>query len=199
MIMEEDEIRKNMEHDYIEELLIQEEERLEEEDRQEQEQEAFDEEALRLTLEEKARWKEQELKREQDEQREHEDWEKMMGLHPSSYISDEELKKGYVPPSNIHSDEESYEQEPYNRVVVSVNQQIETQESFAGNMDADEDMLIAEVVDAPCDPNQAEANKGKVVAIPEPKKKGKKRQAHDDPLRIYPKIEEDQRGYLGKK
>lgn len=110
-----------------------------------------------------------------------------MGLHPSCYISDEELKKGYVPPSNIHSDEESYEQEPFNKTVVSVNEQVETQESFVGNMDADEDMLIVEVVDAPCDPTQAEANKGKAVAIPEPMKKGKKRQAHDDPLRIYHK------------
>lgn len=70
--MEEDEIRKNMEHDYIEELLIQEEDRLAEEDRQHQEQNSFDKEALRLTLEEEARWKEQDLKREQDEQREHE-------------------------------------------------------------------------------------------------------------------------------
>ena len=74
---------------------------------------------------------------------------------------------------------------------MTVIDQIETQESFVGIRDApteDDDLPgIAEVVDAPCDPNDAEANKGKVVVVPEPEKKGKKRQAHDDPLRIYHK------------
>ena len=43
---------------------------------------------------------------------------------------------------------------------------------------------IAEVVDVPYDPNDVKANKGKAVSVPEPEKKGKKRQAHDHPLRI---------------
>ena len=104
---------------------------------------------------------------------------------------DEELKKGYVPHSNTYSDEESFDQEPYNRGVVSVNEQIETEKSiFTGIRDgppADDALLILEVVDAPCDPNDAAANKGKAVDVLELKKKDKKRQAHDDPLRIYHK------------
>ncbi|PWA51416.1 Chloramphenicol acetyltransferase-like domain-containing protein [Artemisia annua] len=175
MFMDEDEIRKNMHHEYMEDLLIQEEERLAVLDRERLEQEAFDEEALRLTLEEEERWKEQDLKREQDEHTEHVEWEKNMVLHPSCYMSDEE----------------SIDQEPYNRDVVSVNEQIETQESiFVGIRDAppaDDALLIPEVVDAPCDPNDDAANKGKAVAVPEPKKKGTKRQARYDPLRIYHK------------
>lgn len=112
MVMEEDEIRKNMEHDYMEELLIQEEDRLAAKERQQQEQEAFDEEALRLPMEEEAKWKEWELKKEQEEKRELEELEKSLGLHTSCYISDEELKKGYGATANSHSDQESYEQEP---------------------------------------------------------------------------------------
>ena len=91
-----------------------------------------------------------------------------MGLHPSCYISDEE----------------SYDQEPFNREVVQVNVNIHTQESAVANLNADEDMLVAEVVDAPCgsdgiedEANKGkvvEANKGKVVATTEPKNKGKK-------------------------
>lgn len=72
---------------------------------------------------------------------------------------------------------------------MTVNEQIETQESFVGIRDApteDDDLPgIADVVDAPCDPNDAKANKGKAIVVHEPGKKGKKRQAHDDPLRIY--------------
>ncbi|PWA64249.1 hypothetical protein CTI12_AA346450 [Artemisia annua] len=132
-VMEEDEIRQNMEHEYMEMLLIQEEDRLAGEDRQQLEQEAFDEEALRLTLEAEARFAEEDLKREQDRKREHEEWEKNMGLHPSCYLSEEE----------------SYDQEPYNR----------------------------EVVDAPCGPSHPESDKGKGVATSsEPVKKGKKDQ-----------------------
>ena len=183
--MDEDEIRKNMHDEYMEELLVQEEDRLAAIDRQKLEQEAFDEEALRLTLEEEARWKEWDIKREQEQEREKEEWDKKMGLHPSCYISDEDLKKKDVPHSNNNSDDESFDQEPYNRGLVSVNDTIETQESiFVGIRDApttDVDTLqIPEVVDPA-------SNKGKAIADPQPKKQGKKRQAHDDPLRIYHK------------
>ena len=58
-----------------------------------------------------------------------------MGLHLSCYISDEENKKCYVPPNNNMSDEESYEQEPFNRDVVSINENIKTQESIVANFD----------------------------------------------------------------
>ena len=173
--MDEEEIRKNMHDDYMEELLIQEEDRLAALDRQRMEEEAFDEEAVRLTLEEEERWREQDLKREQELQAEQEQFEKNMGLHPSCYISEDE----------------SFEQEPYNREHVSVNNQIETQESiYVGIRDAppaDDALPIPEVVDAPCDPNEDTTNKGKAVANPETSKKVKKRPAHDDPLRIYHK------------
>ncbi|GJY19355.1 hypothetical protein Tco_0390846 [Tanacetum coccineum] len=49
--MTEDEIRKNLEHDYMEELLLQEEQKI---PAYETEQDEFDQEALRLTLEEEA-------------------------------------------------------------------------------------------------------------------------------------------------
>ncbi|PWA85378.1 hypothetical protein CTI12_AA150780 [Artemisia annua] len=175
MFMDEDEIRNNMHHDYMEELLIQEEDRLAALDRARLEQEAFDEEAVSLNSDEEERWKEQDLKREQDEHAEHVEWEKNMGLHPSCYMSEDE----------------SFDQEPYNREQVSVNDQIETQESiYVGIRDAppaDDALLIPEVVDAPCDLNDDAATKGKAVAVPEPNKKFRKRQAHDDPLRIYHK------------
>lgn len=64
--MDEDEIRKNMHPEYMEELLLQEEDRLAAIDRQKLEQEAFDEEAVRLTLEEEARWKEWDIKRDKN-------------------------------------------------------------------------------------------------------------------------------------
>ena len=162
--MEEDEIRENMEHEYMEMLLVQEEDRLAAHNRKQLEQEAFDEEAMRLTLEAEARFAEQDLKREQDDKREHEEWEKNMGLHPSCYLSEDE----------------SYDQEPYNRGVLSVNEQVATQESFAGNMNTRDP--------PPCDPSQPESDKGKGVATSsKPVKKGTKRPAHDDPLRIYHK------------
>nr|GEU91189.1 chloramphenicol acetyltransferase-like domain-containing protein [Tanacetum cinerariifolium] len=52
--MIEDEIRKNLKHDYMEELLLQEEQKLQ---AYETEQDEFDQEALRLTLEEEAMYK----------------------------------------------------------------------------------------------------------------------------------------------
>ncbi|PWA73284.1 hypothetical protein CTI12_AA262530 [Artemisia annua] len=187
MFMDEDEIRKIMHHEYIEDLLIQEEDRIAALDRERLEQEAFDEEAMRLTLEEEERWKEQDLKREQDEHAEHVEWEKNMGLHPSCYMSEDE----------------SFDQEPYNREQVSVNDQIKTQESiFVGIRDAplaDDALLIPEVVDAPCDPNDDAPNKGKAVVVPEPKKKVRKRQTHDDPLRIYHKNRGRSESIFGQK
>ena len=171
--MDEDEIRKNMHHEYMEELLLQEEDRLAAINRQKPEQEASDEEDLRLILEEEARWKEWDIKREQEHEREKEEWDKKMGLHPSCYISDEDLKKKEVPTSNNNSDDESFDQEPYNRGLVSVNDTIETQESiFVGIRDApptdDNTLQIPEVVDPA-------SNKGKAIADPQPKKQGKKK------------------------
>ncbi|GJV02487.1 hypothetical protein Tco_1336056 [Tanacetum coccineum] len=52
--MTEDEVRKNLEHDYMEELLLQEEQKLQD---YETEQDEFDQEALRLTLEKEAMYK----------------------------------------------------------------------------------------------------------------------------------------------
>ncbi|PWA53950.1 hypothetical protein CTI12_AA440880 [Artemisia annua] len=204
MIMEEDEIRKNMEHDYMEELLIQECRMVYSKLIWNSEIWTFKNNVGKLGSFEvdfgrRGKMERARFEREQDEQREYEEWEKNMGLHPSCYISDEELKKGYVPPSNSYSDEESFDQEPYNRVFLSVNEQVDTQESFARNRNANDDMLIAEVVDAPCDPNQPEANKGKAVATSEPKKKGKTRQAHDDPLRIYHKNRGRSKRIFGQK
>ncbi|PWA74663.1 RNA-directed DNA polymerase, eukaryota [Artemisia annua] len=72
----------------------------------------------------------------------------------------------------LFDDEESCEQETYNRDVASVNAVFDTQESVAG----------PKVADVP-----SEANKGKSQAITKPNKRGTKRQAHDDPLRIYHK------------
>lgn len=56
--------------------------------------------------------------------------------------------------------------------MASVNVVFETQESVAG----------PQVADVP-----SEANKGKPQAPTQPNKRGTKRQAHDDPLRIYHK------------
>nr|GFD17061.1 chloramphenicol acetyltransferase-like domain-containing protein [Tanacetum cinerariifolium] len=52
--MTEDEIRKNLEHNYMEELLLQEEQKLQ---AYETKQDEFDQVALRLTLEEEAMYK----------------------------------------------------------------------------------------------------------------------------------------------
>ena len=65
--MDEDEIRKNLQHEYMEELLFQEEQRLAAEDsfevNQGNQQDDFDEEALRLTIEAEERWKAAELEK----------------------------------------------------------------------------------------------------------------------------------------
>nr|GEX76152.1 hypothetical protein [Tanacetum cinerariifolium] len=79
--MTEDEIRKNLEHDYMEELLLQEEQKLE---NYETEQDKFDQEALRLTLEEEAMYKRMDEDR-LKEQITEEEWDRKMDYyHPSN-------------------------------------------------------------------------------------------------------------------
>ncbi|GJS69368.1 hypothetical protein Tco_0702209 [Tanacetum coccineum] len=85
--MTEDEIRKNFEHDYMEELLLQEEQKLQ---AYETEQDEFEQEALR--------------------------------------------KIDYYHPSNWTQEEESFDHEPYNRNVNTLDANVQTQESVAANM-----------------------------------------------------------------
>lgn len=152
--MDEDEIRRNLQHDYMEELLVQEEERVAAQEKMTEEQ--FDEEAITLTLEAEEKWKAADLQREQDNKKEKEYWDIQKGLHSSCY----------------NDDEESYEQETYNRDVASVNAVLDTQESVAGPQMKD---ITVESV------------KGKAIAIAKPNKRGTKRQAVDLPFRIYHK------------
>ena len=152
--MDEDEIRRNLQHEYMEELLVQEEERVAAQEKMTQEQ--FDEEAVRLTLEAEEKWKAADLQKEQDNKKEEEYWDIQKGLHSSCY----------------NDDEESYEQETYNRDVASVNAVLDTQESVAGPQMKD----VA-----------VESVKGKAIAIAKPNKRGTKRQAVDVPFRIYHK------------
>ncbi|PWA81478.1 hypothetical protein CTI12_AA173100 [Artemisia annua] len=136
------------------ELLFQEEQRLAAEENNQQDE--FDEEAVRLTMEAEERWKAEDLERELAKKKEEEYWDIQKGLHSSCYIDDEE----------------SYEQETYNREVASVNAVLDTQESVARPQ-------LEDVA--------AESLKGKALAIAEPNKRGTKRQAVDVPFRIYHK------------
>ncbi|GJR74615.1 hypothetical protein Tco_0086980 [Tanacetum coccineum] len=113
--MTEDGIRKKLEHDYIEELLLQEEQKLQS---YETEQDELDQEALRLTLEEEAMYKrmdEESLK----EKLAKEEWDR---------------KIDYYHPSNWTQEEESFNHEPYNRNVNTLDANVQTQESVAANM-----------------------------------------------------------------
>ncbi|PWA66859.1 hypothetical protein CTI12_AA112880 [Artemisia annua] len=132
--MDEDEIRRNFEHDYMEELLIQEEQRLAAEENNQQDE--FDEEALRLTIEAEERWKAEDLERELAKKKEEEYWDIQKGLHSSCYINDEE----------------AYEQETYNKDVASVNAVLETQESVAVPQVAD--VVVPQVADVAAEPNK---------------------------------------------
>nr|GEX76153.1 hypothetical protein [Tanacetum cinerariifolium] len=79
--MTRDEIRKNLEHDYMEELLLQEEQKLQ---NYETEQDKFDQEALRLTLEEEAMYKRMDEDRLKEKMAE-EEWDRKMDYyHPSN-------------------------------------------------------------------------------------------------------------------
>nr|GEV38096.1 chloramphenicol acetyltransferase-like domain-containing protein [Tanacetum cinerariifolium] len=167
--MTENEIRKNLEHDYMEELLLQEEQKLQ---AYETEQDEFDQEALRLTLEEEAMYKRMDEERLKEQMAE-EEWDR---------------KIDYYHPSNMTQEEESFDHEPYNRNVNTLNANVQTQESVAGNMSNRGDYEAKELVKKLAEPIVAvtpsaepiasathSTDKGKQVAEPQGKKKGSKR------------------------
>ncbi|GKD81533.1 hypothetical protein Tco_1348372 [Tanacetum coccineum] len=79
--MIEDEIRKNLEHEYMEDMLLQEEQKF---DAYQAQQDEFYQEALRYTLEEEDRFKRQDEER-LKEQLAEEEWERKMDYyHPSN-------------------------------------------------------------------------------------------------------------------
>ncbi|GKG19840.1 hypothetical protein Tco_0376939 [Tanacetum coccineum] len=85
--MTEDEVRKNLEHDYMEGLLLQEEQKLQD---YKTEQDEFDQEALRLTLEEEAMYKRMDEDRLKEQMAE-EEWDRKMDYyHPSNWSQEEE-------------------------------------------------------------------------------------------------------------
>ncbi|GJV81114.1 hypothetical protein Tco_1516984 [Tanacetum coccineum] len=100
--MTEDEIRKNLEHEYMEEMLLQEEQKFK---AYETQQDEFDQEALRYTLEEESRFKREEEER-LKEQLAEEEWERKMD---------------YFHPSNWTQEEESFEVKPYNRNLITID------------------------------------------------------------------------------
>nr|GEX09936.1 hypothetical protein [Tanacetum cinerariifolium] len=112
--MTEDEVRKNLEHDYTKELLLQ-EQKLQD---YETEQDEFDQEALRLTLEEEAMYKRMNEDRLKELMTE-EEWDR---------------KIDYYHPSNWTQEKESFDHEPYNRNVNTLDANVQTQESVATNM-----------------------------------------------------------------
>ncbi|GKC21340.1 chloramphenicol acetyltransferase-like domain-containing protein [Tanacetum coccineum] len=90
--MTEDEIRNNLEHEYMEEMLLQEEQKI---DAYQAQQYEFDQEALRCTMEEKARFKRQDEER-LKEQLVEQEWEsKMDYYHPSNWSQEEESLEGF--------------------------------------------------------------------------------------------------------
>nr|GFA13333.1 hypothetical protein [Tanacetum cinerariifolium] len=113
--MTEVEIRKNLEHDYMEDILLQEEQKF---DAYQAQQDEFDQEALRYTLEEETRFKRQDEER-LKEQLVEQEWEsKMDYYHPSNWIQEEE----------------SFEVESYNGNLTTVDANVQTQESVAANI-----------------------------------------------------------------
>nr|GEX23640.1 hypothetical protein [Tanacetum cinerariifolium] len=151
--MTEDEIRKHIEHEYMEEILLEEEQKREA--NLKDEQDMFDQEALRYTLEEEAKYKRKDEERLR-EQKDEEEYDR---------------KHDYFHPSNL-AQEESFEQEPYNRNVMTIAANVQTQESVVANLKPITSVTLS-------------ADKGKQVAEPseepnpEPqaKKKGSKRKA----------------------
>ncbi|GKA42496.1 hypothetical protein Tco_0735156 [Tanacetum coccineum] len=113
--MIEDKIRKNLEHEYMEDMLLQEEQKF---DAYQSQQDEFDQEALRYILEEEARFKRQDEKRLKEQLAEQE-WERNMD---------------YYHPSNLTQEEESFEVEPYNRNLTIVDANVQTQESVVANI-----------------------------------------------------------------
>nr|GFA03072.1 hypothetical protein [Tanacetum cinerariifolium] len=113
--MTEDEVRKNLEHDYMDESLLQEEQKLQD---YETKQDEFDQEALRLTLEEEAMYKRMDEDRLKEQMAE-EEWD---------------MKIDYYHPSNWTQEEESFDHEPYNKNVNTLDANVQTQEAVAGYM-----------------------------------------------------------------
>ncbi|GKB31899.1 hypothetical protein Tco_0871300 [Tanacetum coccineum] len=147
----------------------------------ETEQDEFNQEALRLTLEEEAMYKRMDediLK----EQMAEEEWDR---------------KIDYYHPSNWTQEEESFDHEPYNRNVNTLDANVQTQESVAANMsnkgeigfrlgdyEAEElgkqlaEPIVAVTPSAePIASATHSTDKGKQVAEPQGKKKGSKRKA----------------------
>ncbi|GKA54066.1 hypothetical protein Tco_0753015 [Tanacetum coccineum] len=100
---------KGREHEYIEEILLEEEQKREA--NQKTKQDEFDQEALRHTLEEEARYKREDEERLR-EQRAEEEWER---------------KHNYFHHSNWTQEEESFDHEPYNKNVMTVDANVQTQ------------------------------------------------------------------------
>ncbi|GJZ45277.1 autophagy-related protein 11-like protein [Tanacetum coccineum] len=99
-------------------LYLKDQEEMTEDEDYETEQDEFDQEALRLTLEEEAMYKrmnEDRLK----EQMAEEEWDRKMD---------------YYHPSNWTQEEESFDHEPYNRNVNTLDANVLTQESVTTNM-----------------------------------------------------------------
>ncbi|GJT70422.1 chloramphenicol acetyltransferase-like domain-containing protein [Tanacetum coccineum] len=113
--MKEDEIRKNLEHEYMEEMLLQEKQKI---DAYQAQQDEFDQDALRCTMEEEARFKRQDEER-LKEQLVEQEWESKMD---------------YYHPSNWSQKEESFKVGPYNRHLTTVDANVQTQESVAANI-----------------------------------------------------------------
>nr|GEU53585.1 calcium/proton exchanger [Tanacetum cinerariifolium] len=108
----EDEIRKNLEHDYMKELLLQKLQNYE------TEQDEFDQEALRLTLKEEAMYKRM------DEDR----------LKEQMIEEKCDRKIDYYHHFNWTQEEESLDHEPYNRNVNTKDANVQTQESVTANI-----------------------------------------------------------------
>ncbi|GJV57108.1 zinc finger, PMZ-type containing protein [Tanacetum coccineum] len=114
--MTEDEIRKNLKHEYMEEMLLQEEQKI---DAYQAQQDEFDQEALRCTTEEEeARFKRHDEVRLKEQLAEQE-WESKMD---------------YYHPSNWFQEEESFKVEPYNKKLTIIDANVQTQEAVAANI-----------------------------------------------------------------
>ncbi|GJW18452.1 hypothetical protein Tco_0025888 [Tanacetum coccineum] len=101
--MAEDEIRKHIEHEYMKDILLEKEQKRK--SNLKAEQDFFNQEALRYTLEEEARYKREDEERLR-EQRAEEEWER---------------KHDYFHPSNWKHKEESFDHEPYNMNLITVD------------------------------------------------------------------------------
>ncbi|GJS58292.1 hypothetical protein Tco_0653076 [Tanacetum coccineum] len=126
-----------MKHEYMKEILLEEEQ--EREANQKAKQDLFDQEALRYTLEEEARYKREDEERLR-EQRDEEEWDRKCDyFYPFNWIQ-----------------EESFDHEPYNKNVMTVDANVQTKESITTNLSDKEPIAIV----------SPSADKGKQVAEP---------------------------------